>query len=196
MNEYFYIDKATNQQCGPFTVNELKTKNITSDTMVWCSGMADWTTANNVSELSVLFSAQQPNSGYQAQTAVNTNPAPVQTQQQQSNMYDNNVYGQRRPMNNGNNLKDVYPMPKTWLVESILVTIMCCMPFGIAAILKATKVESLYYAGDYEAAEEASKEAKKWTIVGFISFFVVIILYFLFYFVIIGAAIGLDSLQY
>lgn len=190
MNEYFYIDKATNQQCGPFSINELKAKNITPDTMVWCSGMADWTTANNVAELSVLFPQQQTTAAYQA-PVVNQ----ATTQQSQTNMYDNNVYGQQRPINDGNNLKNVYPMPKNWLVESILITIMCCPPFGIAAILKASKVESLYYAGDYEGAEQAAKEAKKWTIIGFVGFFAAIILYFLFYFVIIGAAIGLDSLQ-
>lgn len=35
-------------------------------------------------------------------------------------------------------------MPKTWLVESILVTCLCCLPFGIVGIVNATKVESAY----------------------------------------------------
>ncbi len=55
--------------------------------------------------------------------------------------------------------------PKTWLVESILVTLFCCLPFGIAGIVNATKVESRFYAGDYEGANIASAEAKKWTMV-------------------------------
>lgn len=34
-------------------------------------------------------------------------------------------------------------MPKTWLVESILVTCFCCLPFGIVGIINATKIETL-----------------------------------------------------
>lgn len=57
--------------------------------------------------------------------------------------------------------------PKTWLVESILVTLFCCLPFGIVGIINATKVESRFYAGDIEGAERASSDAKKWTTISF-----------------------------
>lgn len=58
-------------------------------------------------------------------------------------------------------------MPKTWLAESILATIFCCLPFGIVGIVHAAKVESAYKSGDYDGAERASAEAKKWTMLGF-----------------------------
>jgi hypothetical protein len=57
--------------------------------------------------------------------------------------------------------------PKTWLVHSILVTLLCCLPFGIAGIVNASKVESRFYAGDIEGARKASAEAGKWTKVAF-----------------------------
>lgn len=57
--------------------------------------------------------------------------------------------------------------PKNYLVESILATILCCMPFGIVGIVFASKVNSEYDAGNYEAAEKASKNAKTWTLVSF-----------------------------
>ena len=57
--------------------------------------------------------------------------------------------------------------PKTWLVESILVTIFCCLPFGIAGIVDAAKVESRFSAGDIEGANRASRDAKRWTMIGF-----------------------------
>ncbi len=64
------------------------------------------------------------------------------------------------------NVTDKRP-PKTWLVESILVTLFCCLPFGIAGIVNASKIESRFYAGDIEGANRASADAKKWTMIGF-----------------------------
>lgn len=58
--------------------------------------------------------------------------------------------------------------PKNWLVESILVTIFCCLPFGIAGIVFASQVNSKFDAGDFAGAERASKQAKTWTIVSFV----------------------------
>ena len=59
------------------------------------------------------------------------------------------------------------PAPKNWLVESILATIFCCLPFGIAGIIFAVQVNRLYEAGDYQGAIEASANAAKWTKVSF-----------------------------
>lgn len=58
------------------------------------------------------------------------------------------------------------PPPKNWLVESILVTIFCCLPFGIVGIVNAAQVNSKYASGDYNGAANASKEAAKWTKLG------------------------------
>ena len=61
-----------------------------------------------------------------------------------------------------------YP-PKTWLVESILATLCCCMPLGLVGIVYAAKVETLYNAGSYMEAKKASEEARKWTIIALIA---------------------------
>jgi hypothetical protein len=73
--------------------------------------------------------------------------------------------------------------PKNWLVESILVTIFCCLPFGIAGIVFAAQVNSKYDTGDYDGAERASKEAAKWTKIGFFSWFIIVALYLIAIFV-------------
>ena len=57
--------------------------------------------------------------------------------------------------------------PKNWLVESILVTIFCCLPFGVAGIVFASQVNSKWATGDFAGAEQASKEAARWTKIGF-----------------------------
>ena len=69
------------------------------------------------------------------------------------------------------------PMPKTWLVESICVTCLCCIPFGIIGIVNATKIESCYQRGNFEQALYHSKQAKKWTLVGFFTAIAIICIY-------------------
>lgn len=58
--------------------------------------------------------------------------------------------------------------PKTYLVESILVTLFCCLPFGIMGIINAANVSSSFAAGRYQEAEEASLKAKKYLKLGII----------------------------
>lgn len=78
--------------------------------------------------------------------------------------------------------------PKNWLVESILVTIFCCLPFGIAGIVFASQVNSKYDAGDYDGAVKASAEAGKWTKIGFFVGIGFVVLYLIFIFLLGGAA--------
>ncbi|QEC52632.1 interferon-induced transmembrane protein [Anseongella ginsenosidimutans] len=75
--------------------------------------------------------------------------------------------------------------PKNWLVESILVTVLCCLPFGIVGIIYAAGVNSKYDAGNYPDALESSRQAGKWTKIGFFVGIAGIVLYVLF-FVILG----------
>ncbi len=49
----------------------------------------------------------------------------------------------------------------TYLTPSILVTLFCCLPVGIAAIIQAAQVNSKLQIGDYEGAVAASSKAKK-----------------------------------
>ena len=70
--------------------------------------------------------------------------------------------------------------PKNWLVESILVTLFCCLPFGIAGIVFAAQVNSKFDTGDFEGAARSSKEAGKWTKIGFFIGLAGIVCYLLF----------------
>jgi hypothetical protein len=49
-----------------------------------------------------------------------------------------------------------------YLVQSILVTICCCVPLGIPAIVYAAQVNSKLVAGDVTGAMESSSKAKMW----------------------------------
>ena len=84
--------------------------------------------------------------------------------------------------------------PKNWLAESILVTLLCCLPFGIVGIVNAASVSSKYASGDYEGSLRASQEAAKWTKISFWVGIGVIALYFLFFVVLgVGGFIAASS---
>ncbi len=53
----------------------------------------------------------------------------------------------------------------THLVEAILVTLLCCVPFGVVAIVFAAQVGPKLAAGDYEGAVQASKSAQMWVFI-------------------------------
>lgn len=60
------------------------------------------------------------------------------------------------------------PMPSTWLIWSILVTVFCCFIPGIIAIIFSSQVSSKYFAGDLEGARKSSRMAEIWIIVSFV----------------------------
>ena len=68
------------------------------------------------------------------------------------------------------------PKPDNYLVWAILTTLLCCLPFGIVSIVYSSKVDSLYYAGDYISAQQAADKAKKWAMWSAISSIIVIVL--------------------
>jgi hypothetical protein len=54
-----------------------------------------------------------------------------------------------------------------YLVQSILVTVLCCWAFGIPAIIFAAQVDGKVRSGDIEGAWRASNQAKVWCWVSF-----------------------------
>src|SRR5574344_1788881 len=67
--------------------------------------------------------------------------------------------------------------PKTWLVESILVTVFCCLPFGIVGIINAAKVENAINQGNTQQAAKSSHTAGLWTKIGFFVGLAVVVIY-------------------
>lgn len=61
------------------------------------------------------------------------------------------------------------PMPKTYLLWSVLALIFCCIASGVVAVIFSSSVSSRYYAGDYEGAERASRRAQIWIIVSIVA---------------------------
>lgn len=165
MKKYFYTQGTVKH--GPFTLEELQGKGITETTLIWYDGLEQWTTASEVEELAELLSSPPPL------------PASADTPSGGA------THARRREKIPEE--ERMRPRPKNWLVESILVTLFCCMPFGIAGIIYAAKVDSMYNNGDYRGAQFASDDAKKWTMVSFWVGLAIGILYVVFG--VLGAAV-------
>ena len=130
MNRYFYVDNEGKQK-GTFSPIELKNENIRKETLVWTQGMPEWLPAKQVTELQFLFDAS-----IQQETPTIESP-------------ENRA---SRAIN-----ETTPAMPKTWLTESLLVTILpaiLCSSIlsllGIVAIVKASQVQTFYMHGRYD----------------------------------------------
>lgn len=154
----YYIAE-NGQQAGPFEPSELLMHGLTVNSLVWCEGMANWTSASQVPELMALLTGQTFNPG-----DIGTQLPPVPPmgdsqlppmpqmppfdggpqQPQQSTVPYGTPYGQGTPnqpyappqYGPSTNTPTNQVMPKTWLTESILATaasLLCC--FNIVGIV-------------------------------------------------------------
>ncbi len=154
--EWYYAKNG--KQEGPVSAGSLRSMivsgEIAATDLIWREGMGEWTPAGQVAEFSGGGIVAPPGGSQIPQGGV---PQPGQ------------VPG--APVAHA-------PIPN-YLVQSILVTILCCWPFGIPAIIFAAKVDGMVSRGDIAGALEASKKAKTWTWVSFGCGLSVIVLYVL-----------------
>lgn len=66
-----------------------------------------------------------------------------------------------------------------YLTQAIIVTILCCVPLGIPAIVFASQVNGKIGAGDIQGAMESSRKAKMWCWISFVTGLVIGIIYLL-----------------
>lgn len=194
----YYIAE-NGQQAGPFEPNELLLHGLTVNSLVWCEGMANWTSASQVPELMAILSGQPINPG---------TPIGVDTQLPQMPPMGEAQLPQVPPFNNpqqptvppttqpttygtpyGQSTNQPYSppqygptttqpsnklMPKTWLTESILATVICSLCCGatfitlitgVIAIFNANGVKTKFNSGDYAGADKKSASARLWTFI-------------------------------
>ncbi len=147
---------------GPFTPEQVAMQpGVNADTPVWYTGMADWTVIANVPELASRISGP----------AVPPPPAPGANIQPPAPA----PYGFHYP-------PQAEPCPANYLAWTIIVTLLCCTPLGIVAIIYSAGVNTAYSSGNLEAARRKSRLARNWTIVAAIAGLLCSIIYTIYIF--------------
>ena len=140
--QWYYSKNGT--QLGPVSEGEIIAKlasgEVSAADLVWKEGMADWRPAASVAELASLRVIP-----------------PVVNSPVVNSPYAPPTFPSA-PMPGGANIPN-------YLWQSIVVTIFCCWPLGIPAIVYAAKVNGLRARGDIAGAMAASSSAKTWCIV-------------------------------
>lgn len=139
-------------QMGPVSTEELSGKakggEVLASDLIWREGMADWLPLSQVSEFQGTAVVSVPPS-----ISMGSVPIP------QPAAYPAGY---------------VHPRVPNYLWQSIVVTVLCCLPFGVVSIIHAAKVDALVAQGDIVGANAASTSAKNWAIAGAVSWFVLV----------------------
>lgn len=163
MRQYFYLTPQ-NEQKGPVDGSQLAAYGVNANTMVWTEGMAQWAPASSVAELASVIAP-----------AAASVPPPTSAPQPQPQSV---VYVQTNPAGTS---QPAMPKPNNNMLMAVLTTIFCCLPLGVVGIVFASKVDGLYYAGDYAGATDAANSARRWSLIGIVGSIVISIIYMIIY---------------
>lgn len=181
-----------NVQEGPFPFEELPLNRMNGNTPVWYEGLEDWTLAKDAPLTAQLFLCAQPNNYPQSPNAQNNNSqAPYPQPNAQNAPYQGPCYGpQGQPMQQfgpqGQPMQmqwqdrlPRYPMyqqrpysskcPPTYIVWSILITVLCCNPIGIIPFILGVQTKSKFSNGDRSGALRMSNATEWWLIIAFVT---------------------------
>lgn len=153
--EYYYIDEH-GEQFGPYSLDIFRLLPLRRQSLVWCTGMDEWAVADTMEELKGFLRKESPDTVAPRNDQVESTPTTEQT-----SPHDR-------------------PMPKTWMTESIILTLLCSI-IGLIPFFHAMQVRNLYQTGDYEGAERESATAKKWFYIALAVGLVVDALYLLYF---------------
>lgn len=103
--EYYYIDD-NGEQFGPYTLEIFRLLPLRSRSHVWSTGMEEWVTAGEMKELDGFIRKSDPTPDSPTDTA-----EPELLTERVAPATEDSVSAE--------------PMPKTWLTESILLTLLC-----------------------------------------------------------------------
>ncbi len=145
-------------QQGPYTLEQLEAMRLPAATPVWYEGLPQWVPACQAPALAPLYGGAAP--------AAAGEPEPAEVVEETIETVS--AAGPARAAY----AATVHPAetaeaprrPATFLVWSIVLTLCCCTPFSIAAIVCGAITNTRYNRGDYEGARRMS-HATEWLVI-------------------------------
>lgn len=139
-------------QQGPYDLSQLSQLPINGQTPVWYEGLAQWTAAAVAPATAPLFASQQP-----AQQPDDAQTIPPQSPQPSA----------MPPYPGVQQVFMMAPPPKrpaTYLWLAILLTVLCCSPVALVAIITGCISSSQFNSGNYNTAQTMS-EVTQWLLI-------------------------------
>lgn len=179
MEYYVIID---GRKCGPFSHEELRSKFVTPNMPVWRDGMADWTPARNLPEISDVI---QPE------------PTPPP--------YYNGGVQQQAYEPKSRKREYIPPMPKDYKSSNIFLIVfgfLCCQTcilgsiFAVLSYINANEMKTLYTLGQYKVAMQKAETVRKyhsWAIWTDVIFIILAVIFLVLYFLFLGGAVWFSS---
>ena len=134
---------------GPYTVEQLKARQLKPDEMVWRAGLAGWVRADELEEIAVVFSNTALPPTFNRAAFDNNNRPSSESEQAQPNT---------------NPTSDI-PCPPTyrWLA---IIAFLGLVPCAIIALIKSIMVTRMWEEGNVEGAARQSRKVLLWGILG------------------------------
>lgn len=156
-------------QQGPYSKEEIAAMNLPAATPVWYEGLPQWIPACQASELADIFGDAPATSASEIEAAQEAADVVVET------VYASPASANRTQAAYGRGAYGASAAPRrpaTYLAWSILLTLCCCTPFSIAAIVTGAIANARYSRGDYRGARRMS-HATEWLVILSITFAIV-----------------------
>lgn len=169
MKYWVYIE---GRQQGPFELEQLYDLPIDESTKVWFEGLPRWIPAGEVEQLACLFDGSpRPEASAAAESAADDAEAEVAAYTAGAEVCEEPVHkadylsksGEAQAAFPGrrmarHELPDE-PCPPSYLGWSIALTVCCCSPLSLGALIASICVSSFYQGGSVEKARRASEWA-------------------------------------
>lgn len=139
-------------QNGPYTKEQIAAMHLPAATPVWYEGLAQWMPACQAPELADLFAPESAEGSESTGEVVES--VCVETRES----------GTQPAWAAAATAEQLPPRPATFLAWSIILTLCCCTPFSLAAVVCGAITNMRYGRGDYEGARRMSR-ATEWLVI-------------------------------
>ena len=169
MKIWIYVD---GRQEGPYELEQLLDKPVTPDTKVWYEGLPKWYHAGYLDELRPLFDgslaekmrgaqeqraeSQEAGNESEAVSSATTEETRISQTAEPVQSFEACQFTQHSPAPASEARAEVPECPPTYIGWAIFLTICCCSPLSVGALVASICVSTFYNSGKYDKACKAS----------------------------------------